>query len=112
LNGATLRLITCDSTVEVISALVCTRTSPLSVSTMREAVRRPTSNSARTGIFSTFASSSFSSTFAVSGFPAGASGSLWRGALRSSAGRAPTWASALSFTQALPSSNDNTSSVS
>src|SRR2546422_3915159 len=55
----------CESIWEVISVFVWTSTSPLSASTMRAAVRRPTRDSARTAIFSTFASTSFSSSFAV-----------------------------------------------
>ena len=98
--------------MEVISALVATSTSPLSVSTMRVAVRRPTSASARTGIFSTLASTSFSTSLALSTLPAVTIGSRWRGGLTSSATLAPTDASGCSFTQALPSSKPSTSSVS
>jgi hypothetical protein len=76
------------------------------------AVRRPTSASARTGIFSTLASTSFSTSLALSTLPAVTIASRWRGALTSSATLAPTDASGCSFSQALPSSKLSTSSVS
>ncbi len=90
LKGATRRLMTCESTVEVTSTLVSTSTSPLSVSTMREAVRRPTSASARSAIFSTPASAIFSARRALMTLPAATMGSRWRGGFTSSATLAPT----------------------
>ena len=99
-------------TVEVSSVLVPTMTSPLSVSTMRVAVRRPTSASARTGIFSTPASTSFSTSLALSTLPAVTMASRCRGGLTSSATLAPTDASGCTFTQAVPSSKLSTSSAS
>ena len=102
----------CWSTAEVISVFVSASTSPLSVSTMRPPVRRPTSDSAGRGIFSTPASTSLSTSLAVSGLPAWARGSRCRGGRTSSASRAPTWASRCRVTHTVPSSKESTSSIS
>ena len=69
------------SRVAVISWLVSTSTSPVSESTTRPPVRRPTSDSALTGILVTPASTSFSIIFGLSVLPAWTSASLPRGRL-------------------------------
>ena len=110
LKGATLRAATWVSRVEVSSALASTSTSPVSASTTRLAVRRPTRDSARTGILSTPASLSFSMSLALSVLPPWTRGSLWRGGLTSSATLMPACASGVSFTHAMRSSKESTSS--
>ena len=69
LKGATRRAMIWLSSVEVSSALASISTSPVSESTTRLPERRPTSDSARTGIFSTPASTSFSISFGFSVLP-------------------------------------------
>ena len=96
----------------MISWFVSTRTSPVSASTTRPPVRRPTSDSARTGILVMPASTSFSMIFGFSVLPAWTIGSLARGAFTSSPTLAPLWTSGESFTQAIRSSKESTSSAS
>ena len=65
----------------MISWFVSTRTSPVSASTTRPPVRRPTSDSARTGILVMPASTSFSMIFGFSVLPAWTIGFLGAGRL-------------------------------
>ena len=98
--------------MEVISALAATSTSPVSVSTMRAAVRRPDQRLGAHRDLLDAGLDQLLDDLALSTLPAWHEGSRWRGGLTSSATLAPTWASGWSFTHALPSSKPSTSSMS